>query len=149
MADWDRRLLNLAKHYAEWSKDRSTKVGAVIIGPGREVVSQGYNGFARGVNDDIDERHSRPLKAYFTIHAEANSIANAARMGACTDKKILFCTHMPCSPCANLITQAGIIKVYCPKIDKSTEFYQRWKEDFDYAMEIFGEAGVEIVHMEN
>ena len=74
----DDRFMNLA-YVAEWSKDRSTKVGCVVIGPDREVRSMGYNGFPRGINDEIERRHARPDK--YTEHAERNAIYNAARVG--------------------------------------------------------------------
>jgi dCMP deaminase len=52
---WDRRFLNLAAHISTWSKDPSTKVGAVLVNELQQVVGMGYNGFARGVVD-TDER---------------------------------------------------------------------------------------------
>jgi deoxycytidylate deaminase len=41
-----------------WSKDPSTKVGAVIVRPDLTVASIGYNGFPRGMSDDP---HSTPI----------------------------------------------------------------------------------------
>ena len=78
---WDNRFLSMAKLIATWSRDRSTKVGAVIVGPNREVRSVGYNGFPRGVNDAIESRYERPGKYDWTEHAERNAIYNAARYG--------------------------------------------------------------------
>lgn len=49
---WDRRFLELATLVASWSKDPSTKTGAVIIGPDRSVISTGFNGFPREMPDD-------------------------------------------------------------------------------------------------
>ena len=48
---WDIRFLELAKHISAWSKDPSTKVGCVAIGNHGQVLSQGYNGFPRGILD--------------------------------------------------------------------------------------------------
>ena len=48
---WDRRFLGLAAHVAEWSKDPSTQVGAVVAN-GKKVVSLGFNGFPQGMSDD-------------------------------------------------------------------------------------------------
>ncbi len=56
--------MGLAEHVATWSKDRSRKVGCVIVGPDNEIRSLGYNGFPRGITDDIEKRHQRPTK-YF------------------------------------------------------------------------------------
>lgn len=45
--------MKLAQFFSEWSKDPRTKVGAVIIGENGQVLSQGYNGFPRGIKDVV------------------------------------------------------------------------------------------------
>ena len=55
---WDRRFLALAEHVADWSKDPSTKTGAVIVRPDRTIASMGYNGFPRGMADTDDRPRS-------------------------------------------------------------------------------------------
>ena len=51
MDKWDNRYLRLAKEVSTWSKDPSTKVGAVAVLNG-SVLAQGYNGFPRYILDD-------------------------------------------------------------------------------------------------
>ena len=51
---WNQRYLQMAHGVASWSKDPSTKVGAVIIGAKGQVLSTGYNGFPRGIADTSD-----------------------------------------------------------------------------------------------
>jgi len=51
---WDYRYLKLAKEVAQWSKDPSSKIGAVAVGPKGNVLAQGYNGFPRGIFDYED-----------------------------------------------------------------------------------------------
>jgi dCMP deaminase len=92
------------------SKDRSTKVGAVAIDDNYCLKGSGYNGFPRGTNDDLDSRHERPLKYRWTVHAEMNVIAQAARPVLEGTTLILTSLH-PCSTCAGLIVQAGIKRV--------------------------------------
>ena len=41
----------VAEQVAEWSKEPSTKVGAVVADKKHRVLSLGFNGFARGVKD--------------------------------------------------------------------------------------------------
>ena len=72
--NWDEYFMKMAEHVKTKSKDRSTQVGAVIVGEGHVVLSVGYNGFPRGVNDDIDSRYERPAKYMWTEHAERNAI---------------------------------------------------------------------------
>ncbi len=58
----DLRYLEICDVVASWSRDKSTKVGAVAVGTDGKIRGTGYNGFPRGINDDIDERYERPLK---------------------------------------------------------------------------------------
>jgi len=109
---WDTYFLQLAMLAGSRSKDPSTKVGAVIVGPDREIRSTGYNGFPRGV-EDYPDRWERPEKYKWVVHAEANAVLAAARMGT----SLLGCTlYMPydappCMGCCAQIIQAGIEEV--------------------------------------
>src|SRR5256885_2126996 len=49
---WDQRFLDMACLVEGWSKDPSTKTGAVILDAQKRVVSVGYNGFPAQVVDD-------------------------------------------------------------------------------------------------
>ena len=60
--DWKERFIELAKHVAGWSKDKSTGVGAIIVDDDKRVVSMGYNGFPAGCDDEVESRHERPAK---------------------------------------------------------------------------------------
>ena len=62
LSKWDERFIELARLVAAWSKDPSTKVGAVIVRPDRTVASVGFNGFARGVDDTEERLNDRALK---------------------------------------------------------------------------------------
>ncbi|MFH1805652.1 MAG: dCMP deaminase family protein [Pseudomonadota bacterium] len=145
MADWHHRFLALAAHIAGWSKDRSTQVGAVVIGPKKEIRAVGYNGFPRGVDDNVESRHQRPAKYAYTEHAERNAIYNASYTGTSLDGCTLYVTHFPCSDCARAIIQAGIAEV-CVDQDKLTpDFLERWQQDIHISTEMFGESGVKIL----
>jgi dCMP deaminase len=111
--DWDRWFLEMAVHVATKSKDRSTKVGCVLVGQDNEVLSVGFNGFPRGVNDDVEERHERPLKYQFVEHAERNAVYNAARQGIKTlgCKAYLNCYSPPCQDCTRALIQPGLKEI--------------------------------------
>ncbi len=144
LTKWHIRFIELAKHIASWSKDRSTKVGAVAIGPNREICSVGYNGFPRGVDDDIEERHERPAKYSWTEHSERNCIYNASRIGVSLDGCELYCTHFPCPDCARGIIQSGITTVFYPE-DSSEDargFRERSYESHKISLEMFISSGV-------
>ena len=44
---WHKRFMEVAELVSTWSKDPSTKVGAIVVGPDREIRSTGYNGSRR------------------------------------------------------------------------------------------------------
>jgi len=107
---WDWYFLDIAELVATRSKDKSSQVGAVIV-KDRSILTTGYNGFPRGCNDQIQERHDRPMKYIWTIHSEENAIFNAARMGSSVEGATIYVTHGPCSECAKAIVQSGIVEV--------------------------------------
>ena len=41
---WGNKYTHLAKEISTWSKDPSTKVGAIVVGEAGQILSQGYNG---------------------------------------------------------------------------------------------------------
>ncbi len=146
--NWPEYFFSIAKTVSEKSKDKSTRVGCVIAGPDNGIRSTGYNGFPRGVNDDIPARHERPAKYKWTEHSERNAIYNASKIGIPLDGCILYIDWLPCSECSRGIIGAGIKKVVVDGDSESynnTELNERWKEDHDIAKVMLSEAMVELV----
>ena len=143
---WNYRFLELAELIATWSKDPSTKTGAVVVGPGKEIRATGYNGLVRGVNDNISERMERPTKYDFFEHAERNAIYNACLTGTSLRDCTIFCTLTPCTDCARAIIQAGIKEVitYEYKTD-ANDPKNTWRDKLNYSAEMFAEAGVTYI----
>jgi len=139
LTNWDLRFLDLASLIATWSKDRSTKVGAVIVGPHREIRSTGYNGFPPRVDDDQDSRHERPTKYLFTSHAEENAIAFAALNGVALQGCTMYSSMFPCATCARLIIRAGIKRIVAPEGNRAD-----WQEQHEAARIMFQEASVSV-----
>lgn len=139
--NWDRRWIDLARLVASWSKDTSTKCGAVIVGPRNVLVSLGWNGFPRGIDDNVPERHHRPEKYLWSEHAERNAIYNAAATGAKTEGCRMYVTWHPCSDCARGIIQSGIRELICTKPDLSLPV---WGENFRTASSILAEATIPV-----
>lgn len=136
MRSWDRRFLDLAEHIAQWSKDPRTKVGAVIVDEKKRVVSVGYNGFPRGVDDTSARYEDRETKHLFVAHAERNALDNAPLM---VDGCTLYVPLLPCNECAKSIIQKGITRVvtYTPDRD-GTGF------NWDITKKMFEESGVAL-----
>ena len=137
---WIKRFAEVAKIVASWSKDPSTKVGAVVVNPETNtIVSEGYNGFPRGIVDDIRLQY-REDKYKLTIHAEVNAILNALYNGRNVRNCILIVHGLPvCSDCAKYIIQSGISEVWYDSEPK-----EQWRESTELALELFSEAGVEV-----
>lgn len=135
---WDRRFLSMAKFVSDWSKDPSTKVGAVIVTPENVVVSIGYNGFAQAMPDVQKHYANREEKYSRIVHSETNAIVLARKD---VRGHTLYVTLPPCDRCAVTIIQAGISRVVCPEaINGDTE--KRWKDAFEKASQYFDESGV-------
>ena len=133
---WDERFLDLAAHVGSWSKDPSTRVGAVIVRPDRTIASVGYNGFPRGVDDTYGTRDDKLLR---TVHAEMNAILSAnEKLTGCTVYVYPLC---PCSNCAAAIIQAGITTVVHPLHKPRAE----WEASFMASADMFMQAGVRLV----
>lgn len=134
---WDKRFLGLAEHISQWSKDPSTQVGAVIVDPDKRVVSVGYNGFAKGVEDDNYKYLDKDYKYSIIVHGEVNAILFAQRsLKGCT-----LYTHpfMPCSRCAAMIIQTGISRVVARNNNRPD-----WYENFLISKQLFKEAEVKL-----
>lgn len=139
---WSDYLFGFAEHAASKSKD-STKVGAALVGPDREIRLTAFNGPPHGVRDS-QERFERPTMYLFASHAEANLVAFAAREGIRTKDCTVYVTHMPCAACARTLIQAGVRKVIYGAGQTSMP-----EEEFSAAATMFEEAGVMVFGRED
>lgn len=145
---WNRRFMDLAFMVASWSKDPSTKTGAVVVGPDREIRATGYNGLVRGVDDNKPERLERPTKYDFFEHAERNAVYNACLTGTSLKGCTLYATHAPCTDCARAIIQAGIKTVITNRVEINDQTPKgTWRDKLDYSAQMFKEAGVEYIEL--
>ena len=122
--NWVEYFYNIAEQVKEKSKDERTKIGAVIVGKDKEIVSTGYNSFPRGIEDYKKERQERPEKYYWFEHAERNAIYNAARIGVSTKGCTMYLTcGIPCADCARGIIKALIFicfRIHCLEKPRKT-----------------------------
>lgn len=146
---WDLHFLELCVNTARMSKDPSTRVGAVIVGPDREVRSTGFNGFPRGIKDSTERLEDRDTKLRIVVHGEMNAILAAARVGvplkgctlylAATDVSGKIWGGPPCTRCTVEIIQAGISEIVSWPV---RDVPSRWHEDIAFSKKILDEAGV-------
>ena len=137
---WKIRYLQLAKQISTWSKDPSTKVGAVCVGEYGHILAQGYNGFPRGFSDNIEEYNNRELKYKYVVHAEMNCLYHATINGLSLKDSTMFIYGLDmCHECAKGIIQSGIKEVVtCYKPTSGSN----WKESFILTKEILHRGGV-------
>ncbi len=142
---WDRKYFDLAQVVSTWSKDPSTKIGAVVVGDSGQVLSQGYNGFPRGMSD-LDELYAdRELKYKRICHAEMNAIYNASRTGVSLYGSTIYVYGLPvCHECAKAIIQVGISRVVMQEQESGGD---RWNDSCDIAQRFFKESGVMVTYI--
>lgn len=132
--------MRLAEHIASWSKDPSTRTGAVIVDADKRVVSVGYNGFARGVADLPERYADRELKYRMIVHCERNALLFAQR--SCAGCTLYTWPFMSCAACAAMVIQAGIVRCVAPELPE--ELRERWEEDVRLSATMFAEASVTL-----
>ena len=140
---WDQKFIKLAQHIASWSKDRTTKVGAVVIGADNEIRATGYNGIPRGVRDDVEARYSRETKEKYLwfAHAERNAIYNAARIGVPLKGCRIYSTLYPCVDCVIALIQSGIVELITTKPNFNDP---QWGESYKRAKVMLEEAEIKV-----
>lgn len=139
--------MGLAEHVASWSKDPSTKVGAVVANHENHIISLGYNGLPRGIEDRECRLNQREIKYKMVVHAELNAlIFGAEKVRGCT---LYIWPFLPCSSCTGVLINAGIKRVVT-KLPELNPRLERWQSDFDVSLTLLAEAGVYVdyVHPE-
>lgn len=144
ISKWDMRFLELAKHISTWSKDPSTKCGA-IIAQDKKVLGIGYNGFPAGTDDSPEIYADREKKISRVVHAELNAIFAALKTGRDLSSATLY-TYPPglaptCDRCAAHVIQSGIRRIVFFKEDN--EFTRRWNPEG--SLSLYYNSGVKIV----
>ena len=143
---WHKKYLNLATHIADWSKDPSTKVGAIAVGNVGQILATGYNGLPRGIEDSEERLSNREHKYRLTVHAEMNCIYNATYNGVSLKNSTLYVSGLPvCSDCAKGVIQVGVKTVVMPKY---IDVPKKWHDSFKETKALFEEANTDVIYVE-
>lgn len=137
---WDRRFLELAREVSTWSRDPSTKVGAVLVRSDRTIAALGYNGFPQGMPDKEEHYKDRAQKLSRVCHAEMNALM-WCRDPLPLDGVTLYATGPCCDRCAVHMIQAGIRRFVFMK--PTDEQWIRW--NVARTMEYFREVKAQVV----
>ena len=135
---WDLRYLDMSRLVSTWSKDPSTQVGAVIVSKDNKIISLGYNGLPQKIPDDLSILHNRAEKYKYIIHAETNAILTANT--SVKDCTLYTYPFLPCTNCASMIIQAGIIRVVSLECVDN-----RWRDKLEDSKNLFKKAKIECI----
>ena len=130
---WDKRFMELAATIGTWSScyQENRHIGAVIV-RNKRIITTGYNGAPAGIKSCFEKGEC--MRRRLGIHAEQNAIIQAAKLGISIEGATMYCTHQPCVICAKMIVNSGISMVV---------YGEGYPDEF--SLEIFKEAGVELV----
>ncbi|KKP67601.1 MAG: hypothetical protein UR68_C0008G0004 [Candidatus Roizmanbacteria bacterium GW2011_GWA2_35_19] len=122
---WDEYFMEMAVVVKRRADCLRREVGCILVKDLR-IMATGYNGAPHGIVDcskggcvRCQKRHKGELdsrmdeESCVCIHAEQNSIIQAAYLGLATKGATLFSTTNPCSSCAKMLINAGIKRVVC------------------------------------
>ena len=133
--------MTIAEMVAKRSTCLRRHVGAILV-KDKRILATGYNGAPAGLkhceeagclrqNASIPsgERH----ELCRGLHAEQNTIIQAAYHGIQIAGSDIYCTNKPCVICSKMLINAGIVKIY----------YEKGYDD-PLADQMITEAGIEI-----
>lgn len=142
--DWDQYFLEIAEVVAKRSSCMRRHIGAVIVRDHR-IITTGYNGAPSGLahctekgclRDQLSIESGTRAETCRALHSEMNAIIQAAQHGVSTKGATLYSTHQPCSVCARMLINAGIVKIV---------YTGAYPDDF--ARSLLEEAGIELVRV--
>jgi dCMP deaminase len=115
----DQYFMQMARLASMRSTCLRRKTGAVIVKE-KHILSTGYNGAPKGLKHCKEvgclreklkvppgERH----ELCRGLHAEENTIIQAALFGVSIKDATIYSTHHPCSVCAKMLINAGIREI--------------------------------------
>jgi len=117
---WQEYFVAITKLVAQRSTCIRRQVGAILV-KDRRILATGYNGPPSGLAHCADvgclrEKENIPPGEKHELcrglHAEQNTIIQAALHGVSVKNAIIYTTHMPCSICLKMILNAGIKRIY-------------------------------------
>lgn len=121
---WDQYFMTITRQVAERSTCTRAKVGAVIVRD-RSILATGYNGSPAHmphctevgclVYESRNPNGETEQNCFRTIHAEINSIAQAAKNGVSIKGASIYITHTPCIHCLKVLVNTGISDIFYEK----------------------------------
>ncbi len=146
--NWDEYFMQIVDVVAQRSTCNRGRSGAITV-IDRKIMTTGYVGSPPGQPhcDDaghlmrrfISENGNESMHCIRTIHAEENTILQAAEFGIALKGATLYCTMVPCFNCAKSITRVGIVRVMAKR---------RYHDD-KLTLELFRDAKIQLDVLED
>ncbi len=142
--DWDTYFMEITAVVAKRSTCMRRQVGAILV-KDKHILTTGYNGAPKGLvhcaeigclRQELGVPSGERHELCRALHAEQNAIIQAANLGIAIEGSTLYCTTAPCSLCAKMLINAGVVRVV---------FDGNYPDE--RAMEFFREAGVIVEQM--
>src|SRR3989344_2658331 len=124
---WDEYFMMMAEVVMKRADCTRRQVGAIII-KDKRIIATGYNGTPHKIKNCTDGGCSRCKKrdkkeiewfeyeeSCICIHAEQNAIIQASYLGTSTKDASVYSTSNPCSSCAKMLINAGIMRLVYKK----------------------------------
>jgi dCMP deaminase len=109
---WDEYFIDLATQVSKRSPDPKKQVGCILVSDKNRIISQGYNGLPRKINEQDFDWNDRNLIKSVIIHAEMNCLLYAPKMPQLENSKTkLYCTLSPCVDCLKMIKSYGVNEI--------------------------------------
>ncbi|MCX5905139.1 MAG: cytidine/deoxycytidylate deaminase family protein [Proteobacteria bacterium] len=117
--DWTEYFMDITRLVARRSTCIRRQVGAIVV-KDKRILATGYNGVPTGLahcedTGCIREQNNIPSGQRHELcrglHAEQNTIIQAAFHGISISGATLYCTTLPCSICLKMLINAGITAI--------------------------------------
>ena len=141
---WPSYFMQITRLVAQRSTCLRRKVGAIAV-KDKRILATGYNGAPANVTDCLEKGCLRQQLGIPSgqrheicsgLHAEQNTIIQAAIHGISLKGAEIYCTHQPCFICTKMLINCGISAVY---------FAESYPDPMSEGM--FQEAGIPFNHI--
>lgn len=124
---WDHYFMSMAHMVAERSTCDRLRGGAVLVRDKR-IIGSGYNGSPPGMDHCDDVGHlMHENHCIRTLHAEENTLLQAARLGISTDGTTLYTTYAPCYHCTKKLLATGVKRIVAMQFYRDTRILEACK----------------------
>ncbi|MBI5701333.1 dCMP deaminase family protein [Candidatus Saganbacteria bacterium] len=143
---WDEYFMKITKDVSTRATCVKRQVGAIVV-KDNHMLASGYNGSPKGFEHCTEETCIRKQMNVPSgqrhelcrgLHAEQNSIIQAAVHGVKIDGSTMYCTYQPCVICVKMMVNAGIVRLV----------YEGGYPD-ELASQMLKESNMEVVQYES